>query len=61
MDEENLFPEDIDEDDIDEEEVEEAEEATDYIGGVAFSNDLARDGQNKVQDASGIDLSLIHI
>ena len=55
MDEENLFPEDIDEDDIDEEEVEEAEEAVDYIGGVAFINDLARDGQNKVRDASGID------
>ena len=36
MDEENLFPEDIDEDDINEEEVEEAEEAVDYIGRRGF-------------------------
>ena len=43
MDEENLFPEDIDEDDINEEEVEEAEEAVDYIGCLLYTSPSPRD------------------
>lgn len=55
MDEENLFPEDMDELESDDEEADEVGDSTEYIAGVAFESDFVRDGRNCVQDASGID------
>lgn len=55
MNDENLFPADMEEMTIEEEEMEELEEKNDYVGAAAFDRDFVRDGQNSVCGASGID------
>lgn len=54
MNEENIFPEDMEEQVAEEEEIEMEEEA-DYTGAPAFDRDFVRDGGNKVQNTSGVD------
>lgn len=55
MNDENLFPADMDEMVIEEEEFEELELEAQYAGAAAFDSDFIRDGQNSVQGAGGVD------
>lgn len=55
MNEENLFPEDMEERILDEDEIGQLDEEAGYRGAPFFDRDFVRDGQNRVKSASGVD------
>lgn len=55
MNEEKLFPEDMEELVVDEDEIGQLERPEYYKGAPAFDKDFIRDGQNRIKSASGVD------